>query len=84
MGCITIVFIKIINICCCLLRHSCFYTDCLSQTLSMLDLTNSSDYTFFDRQKIRNFKCPNHWKEKFEMMKTDSNVFLECILFITS
>ncbi|KAL4089054.1 hypothetical protein QTP88_024132 [Uroleucon formosanum] len=46
--------------------------DCLSQTLSMLDLTNSSDYTFFDRQKIRNFKCPNHWKEKFEMMKTDS------------
>ncbi|XP_060873433.1 uncharacterized protein LOC132947207 [Metopolophium dirhodum] len=44
----------------------------LSQALSLLDLTNSSDYTFFDRQKIRNFKCPNHWKEKFKMMKTDS------------
>ncbi|XP_029347949.1 uncharacterized protein LOC100570658 [Acyrthosiphon pisum] len=44
----------------------------LSQTLSLLDITNSSDYTFFDRKKIRNFKCPNHWKEKFEMMKTDS------------
>lgn len=45
----------------------------------MVDTTNSSDYTFFDRKKIRNLKCPDHWKVKFKMMKTDSNFFCKFI-----
>lgn len=45
--------------------------DSLSQTLSMVDITDSSDYTFFDRKQMRNLKCSNHWKEKFKMMTTD-------------
>ncbi|XP_022166487.1 uncharacterized protein LOC111031018 [Myzus persicae] len=46
--------------------------DSLSQTLSMLDTNDSSDYTFFDRKQLRKFKCSNHWKVKVKMMKTDS------------
>ncbi|XP_060834343.1 uncharacterized protein LOC132917566 isoform X2 [Rhopalosiphum padi] len=44
----------------------------LSQTLLMVDTTNSSDYTFFNRKKMCYFKCSNHWNEKFKMMITDS------------
>ncbi|XP_026805004.1 uncharacterized protein LOC113548360 isoform X2 [Rhopalosiphum maidis] len=44
----------------------------LSQTLLLVDTTNSSDYTFFNRKKMCYFKCSNHWNEKFKMMITDS------------
>uniref|UniRef100_A0A2S2NN22 Condensin complex subunit 2 n=1 Tax=Schizaphis graminum TaxID=13262 RepID=A0A2S2NN22_SCHGA len=44
----------------------------LSQTLLMVDTTNSSDYTFFNRKKMCYFKCTNHWNEKFKMMINDS------------
>ncbi|XP_027843468.2 uncharacterized protein LOC114124420 [Aphis gossypii] len=44
----------------------------LSQTLQMVDTTNSSDYTFFNREKMSYFKCSNHWNEKFKMMTINS------------
>ncbi|XP_025207798.1 uncharacterized protein LOC112603457 [Melanaphis sacchari] len=44
----------------------------LSQTLLMVDSTNSSDYTFFNREKLCYFKCSNHWNDKFRMMTIDS------------
>lgn len=58
-----------------------YFTDSLSQTLLMVDTTNSSDYTFFNREKMSYFKCSNHWNEKFKMMTFNSN-FFSTILFI--